>query len=265
MSSTVFVTGAAAALPPVPRPLSGGTVTDMPATPWGRPRKTAVRRVLSQDAVVTAALHVVDTEGVDALSMRRVAQELGTGAASLYAHVAGREELIALLLDRVLGAVDCPEPDPARWQEQVKDVMRQARAVLVRHGDLACLMPEVNGIPTGENVTRAAEGMLAILAAAGLPPRVCAYAVDALPLYVTAVAAEEAARARRGAADPEQTHDALLAWLTTYYSSLPKDRFPLITGMVDDLVRAEGDERFEFGLDLLVSGLAKHAPAAPVT
>jgi AcrR family transcriptional regulator len=232
-------------------------VTEIPAPPWGPTRKSAPRRSLSQDAVITAALHIIDTEGIDAMSMRRVAQELGTGAASLYAHVAGRDELIALVLDRVRADIRCPAPDPEHWQEQLKDVMRQARAVLAAHGDLARLSLEI-GIPTGENAMRTAEGVLAILASGGLPPQVCAYAVDSVSLYVTAAAAEEAARAVGAAAFDK---DAFTAQARAYFASLPREQFPLITGMVDELTRDAGDERFEFGLGLLVSGLSQLAAA----
>jgi AcrR family transcriptional regulator len=190
------------------------------------------------------------------MSMRRVAQELGTGAASLYAHVTGREELISLVLDRVGQDVHCPPPDPERWQEQLKDVLRQARAVLAAHGDLARLSLETSP-PTGENAMRTAEGVLAILLAGGLPVQVCAYAVDAVSLFVTATAAEEAARNTRSGAAPK---DAFFDQVREYYRGLPQDRFPVITSMVDELMRDAGDERFEFGLDLLVAGLARHAP-----
>ncbi|MFJ2634941.1 TetR/AcrR family transcriptional regulator [Streptomyces sp. NPDC087422] len=236
-------------------------MTEIPAPPWGPTRKRAPRRVLSQDGIIAAALRIVDTEGIDAMSMRRVAQELGTGAASLYAHVAGRDELIALVLDRVRAEIHCPVPDPERWQEQVKDVMRQARAALAAHGDLARLSIEI-GVPTGENAMRTAEGVLAILAAGRLPVQVCAYGVDALALYVTAAAAEEAALAFSTGVTTAGKDD-FLAQVRDYYKSLPSGQFPVITGMVDELMRDVGDERFEFGLDLLVSGLARHAaPAA---
>jgi AcrR family transcriptional regulator len=210
--------------------------------------------------IVTAALHVIDTEGVDAMSMRRVAQELGTGPASLYAHVSGREELVTLVLDRALAEVVCPPPDPARWQEQIKEVLRHARRALVSHGDLARLLPEV-GMPTGESLTVTAEGMLAVLAAAGLPKQACAYAVDALSLYVTGIASEEAARAHAGAAG--QDGETQAARLDGYFAALPPDRFPMLTGMAAELTRDVGDERFEFGLDLMVTGLAALIPAEP--
>lgn len=233
-------------------------MSEMPVPPWGRPRKSAPRRTFTQEAVITAALQVIDTEGVDALSMRRVAQELGTGAASLYAHVSGREELIGLVLNRVLAEVICPEPDAGRWQEQIKDILRHARRVLIAHNDLARLLPEI-GVPTGESASVAAEGMLTILTAAGLPAQACAYALDALVLYVTAIVAEEAARAGH-AKDPGQARENLHTWLHSYYAALPPDRFPVLTGMTEEMTRDVGDERFEFGLDLMVKGLATHAP-----
>lgn len=230
----------------------------VPVPPWERARRPAPRRVFSRDVIVTAALHVVDTEGVDALSMRRVAQELGTGPASLYAHVSGREELVNLVLDRALAEVTCPEPDPARWREQIKEVLRHARRALVSHGDLARLLPEV-GIPSGESITVTAEGMLAILACAGMPKQVCAYAVDTLSLYVSGIAAEEAARVRHAA--DGHAGDLIATRLETYFAALPPDRFPMLTGMIAELTRDVGDERFEFGLDLLITGLAAHVPA----
>lgn len=229
----------------------------VPVPPWERPRRAAPRRVFTREAIVTAALHIIDTEGVDAMTMRRIAQELGTGPASLYAHVSGREELIALVLDRALSEVGCPEPDPRRWQEQIKEVLRHSRRVLVSHGDLARLLPEI-GVPIGESITVTAEGVLAILAAAGLPKQVCAYALDALSLYVTGVAAEEATRAHQAGANSKET---VLMRVHSYYAALPPERFPMLTGMMPEMTRDVGDERFEFGLDLLLTGLAALAPA----
>lgn len=230
-----------------------------PVPPWERPRRAAPRRVFTREAIVTAALHIIDTEGVDAMTMRRIAQELGTGPASLYAHVSGREDLIHLVLDRALTEVRCPPPDPQRWQEQIKDVLRLVRRVLVSHGDLARLLPEI-GFPTGESVTVTSEAILAILASAGLPKQACAYGVDALSLYVSGIAAEEAVRARSADAG-RPADEALAGRADRYIAALPPDRFPMLTGMAAELTRDVGDERFEFGLDLLLTGLAALAPA----
>jgi AcrR family transcriptional regulator len=234
-------------------------VSSVPVPPWRPERRKAPRRSLSREAIVTAALHVVGTEGLDALSMRRVAQELDTGAASLYAHVANKEELLELLLDRIQADVTRPEPDPERWQEQIKDMARQGRRILVAHRDLSRAAIG-QGIPFGPNALLNAEAMLGILKAGGLPDQVCAYGVDALALFITATAVEESLRAQ-GADGAEVTLAEQIARVREYFVSLPPASFPHITGMVDALMRDEGDERFEFGLDLLVSGLARHATA----
>ena len=94
----------------------------IPEPPWqAAPRQRPARAPLSREAIVDAALRVLDREGAAGLSMRRVADELGTGPASLYWHVANKDALIDLIVDRVAGEVPLPEPDPDRWQEQLRD------------------------------------------------------------------------------------------------------------------------------------------------
>src|SRR5689334_4092199 len=91
--------------------------SELPSVPRLPTRSSGAKRVprqraLSRDAIADAALRIVDTEGLDALTMRAVGQALGTGAASLYAHVASKDELLELVIERVIGEVpDLPEPD----------------------------------------------------------------------------------------------------------------------------------------------------------
>ena len=80
---------------------------------------------------MAAAIEVLDEAGVVGLSMRRVADQLGTGAASLYAHVSGKDELLELVFDELVGQVPLPEPDPTIWREQVRQMLRDLRAVLI--------------------------------------------------------------------------------------------------------------------------------------
>src|ERR687890_1854756 len=94
----------------------------IPEPPWkAAPRRRPARPPLSQEAIVDAALQVVDREGSSGLSMRRVAEELGTGPASLYWHVPSKDALIDLVIDQVAAEVPIPEPDPEHWQEQLRD------------------------------------------------------------------------------------------------------------------------------------------------
>jgi AcrR family transcriptional regulator len=205
---------------------------------------------------VEAAFAIVDAEGLDGLSMRRLAQRLGTGAASLYAHVSGRPELLQLLLDRVAAEVRVPDPEPARWQDQVREVGHALRDALLPHRDLAGAA--LANIPTGDNTMVFTERLLAILRAGGVPDRLAAMFIDKLPQLVVVDVYEGSLFGQRVAREPEY-----FAQLMAYWQALPPERFPNFAAIVGDISPMEeadgadeGEARFSFGLDLLVLGLA---------
>jgi AcrR family transcriptional regulator len=234
---------------------------ELPHPPWSSLRgKPPARTPLSREAIADAALAIVDAEGLDGLSMRRLAEELGTGPASLYAHVSGKSELLQLLIDRVAaGDVEAPPPDPERWQQQLKDFARRMRDALAAHRDLAGA--SLANIPTGPNVMRRIDGLLGILRASGLPDQVIAYAADLLPQYVTVDAYEGSLFAQRMEREPQYFEE-----LTQYFAALPAERFPNVAALVPELMRGgEGDERFEFGLEVIVRGLAAMADPPATT
>jgi AcrR family transcriptional regulator len=215
----------------------------VPEPPWWRQREEAQRRPLTRDAIVEAALVVLEREGMNGLSMRKVAEELGTGAASLYWHVRDKEELLSLLLDRIVGEAEVPEPDPEHWQERVKELLRSARRLLSERRDAAQI--SLGRIPAGPNSLPVMERNLAVAAASGLPPRVIALATDMFALYVGAFAYEESLRVPSASAEQ----------LAEYFRSLPPERFPNIVALAEDLTAGDQDERFEFAIELLVRGL----------
>jgi len=209
------------------------------------------RRTLSPDAIVEAALAVLDEGGVDSLNMRAVADRLGTGPSSLYAHFAGKDELLAAMLDRVAGDLPIAAVGNGPWQEQLKNAIRGIRTGLAAHRDLA--RASLGNIPTGPNALRWVDGLLGVLRDAGLPDHVIAYAVDILPLYATATAYEGSLYAAQGLPDSGAQY---IAELRQYFQALPADRFPHIVALAVPLTsEAEPDARFEFGLDALVRGI----------
>ena len=236
---------ASAELPPVPR---------LPSRRPAASRRGPRERTLSREAIATAALAVVDAEGLDAMTMRRVAEELGTGAASLYAHVAGKEELVELVIDRVIGEVEIPETVSAQqpWQEEVKMAMRAIRAVFAGHRDLA--RASFARIPMGENALRGSEWMIATMRRGGVPDQVVAYAVDLLSAYVMAIAYEDGLFAAEHTTPADI--EAFVAEMRGFMAALPAERFPNIVALAGPLTAGTGDERFEFGLEVLVRGLA---------
>jgi AcrR family transcriptional regulator len=226
----------------------------VPEPPWRKPaRRSPPRQPLSREAIVEAALRVLDAEGVDALTMRRVASELGTGAGALYWHVASKEELLVLLIDQVAGELELPEPDPARWQEQLKEAGRGMRALMKRHRDVARI--SLGRIPLGPNTIRVAEWQLGLMRAAGVPDRTAALTGDLFALYVGAFAYEESLGLQSPDGKQRSPHE-IVAMIGEYFASLPADRFPNIAALSDELVAGDPDERFEFGMDVLIRGLA---------
>lgn len=228
---------------------------EAPQPPWRtRPRPRAAGPPLSQRQIVTVALELVDRSGVDAVNMRTIAQALRTGPASIYRHVATKEELLELTLDRVLAEVRVPEPDADDWRGPLRDLAYEIHTVLLAHGDIARVA--MLGRPVGGHAVRVAEGLLAILRTAGFDAEVCAWAMDRLSLYVTADAATR--DAHRHAGSPDSTD--MWEQVATYYRSLPAHRFPHTTALLDTLFTGDADERFARGLDLFLDGLAARAP-----
>src|SRR5215212_6036488 len=145
----------------------------IPEPPWRRRRvepARAERQPLTREAIVEAALALLERDGITGLSMRKLAQELGTGAASLYWHVGDKEELLSLLLDRIVGEAELPEPDPDNWQGTVKELARAARRHLSQRRDAAQL--SLGRVPAGPHSLPILERNLAVLAASKLPPHV---------------------------------------------------------------------------------------------
>jgi AcrR family transcriptional regulator len=215
---------------------------------WTSEQRRSARSALSREAIVEAALRVLDRHGLDGLSMRRVAAELDTGAASLYWHVANKDQLLNVLLDRVIGQIPLPEPDPERWRYQIRQFARDGRAAFGRHRDLA--RASMGRIPIGPNLLRAVEWQLTLLTAAGIPARPAAWFGDLFALYVTAHAFE---------ATVAQDADEEAAAMTDYLSALPPERFPHLMAAAGELMSGDADQRFEFGLDLLIEGLTATA------
>lgn len=227
-----------------------------PEPPWWTPPKEAApRRTLSRGAIVDAALAVLREGGMDAVSMRRVASELGTGPGSLYAHVANKDELLELLYDAIIGEVPLPDPDPARWREQVTRLWIDSRDALARGGDIARFT--LGRVPIGPNALRIAESVMTLLRLGGVPDQAVAWAVDVVGMYVTASAVEDAVTAElsRAGRDPQEYYDKI----HRYFAGLPADRFPTIAALVPQMMSGDGDERFRFGLELMIGGLAAQA------
>lgn len=216
-----------------------------------RPAKPA----LSEDAILGVAMRILRDEGLDAVTMRRLAAELDTGPASLYVYVSGREALRAAMLERVAGEIPVTAPDPKRWREQLHALMNGMVAAFNAHPGIATVA--LANPPTGERTLLVAENLIGLLRAGGIRDQDAAWAADILPLIGTASAIEADVYRARG--DEAETEEELVARLSSAFASLPPERFPNITAIAPLMVSGDGDQRFRFAIDVVLDGLVARA------
>jgi AcrR family transcriptional regulator len=229
----------------------------VPPPPWARaPQRSQGRRrePLTQERIVEAALGVLDADGLDLLSMRHVARTLNTTAAALYWHVGSKDGLLDLLFDRVIGEQPVPDPDPERWEEQVKEVARTMRATILGHRDVVRL--SIGRIPMGPHALRYADHVLAILRGGGIDDGLAVAAHQLLISIVIGFAIDETGEGGHPPAD-EVPPEAAAATASDYLGALPGDRFPHLVALAGHYGDSDADARFELLLDIFVDGLAR--------
>ncbi|MCP2257149.1 transcriptional regulator, TetR family [Streptoalloteichus tenebrarius] len=209
------------------------------------------KKPITVDAIISTALGIVEREGYEALTMRRLATELETGPSSLYAHVVNKEDLDELLIGRLCAEINLPEPNAAIWRQQITSVCAQLRDQYLRYPGIS--QAAFAAAPTNLDTLRVGEGMLAILLAGGIDPQAAAWAIDSLLLYVNAYSLEVSLVNRRlSRADDDWvvSRDELLR----RFAALP-DTFPQTKRHAAQLTAGTVHDRFEFTIGLMLDGL----------
>lgn len=200
---------------------------------------------LDRPQVVQAALALLDEVGLDGLTMRRLADRLGIKAASLYWHVRDKDDLLQLLADAICAPMQSPDP-ALPWRERLAAAGRDYRRMLLAHRDAGRVLAS-SGAPSGPNRLRLVESVLRTLLDAGFSPRDAAYAAFVLNDYGALFVMEE----QQFAEAAQQDSEAGQRWV----SMLPPDAYPSIRAVAPYLVDGNTDQRFEFGLHILLDGL----------
>ncbi|MEU4083317.1 TetR/AcrR family transcriptional regulator [Streptomyces aureus] len=247
---------------------AAGTPETPPPSPWererpARARVTPAREPLSRERIVEAAFVVLDRSGLDKLSMRQVASELDVAVSALYAYVRSKDDLLELMYTRQFASFTLPEPDPERWQEQVRDYARSWRRILLSHRDMARI--SMAHVPFTAELLPYVEALLAIFRTAGLPDRIAAEAGDLISTYIDGFVLEEGMWQDRAA---EQAGGTLARpdWremadeMQNYFASLPEGDFPHLRALSGSMVTESSDERFDIGLEIILRGLASYLP-----
>ncbi|MFD9336176.1 TetR/AcrR family transcriptional regulator C-terminal domain-containing protein [Streptomyces sp. NPDC060028] len=245
------------------RPVRAARTPAPAAARPGRPSDaSSVQAALTLGRIVGAAVTVADAEGLAALSMRRVAAELGVATMSLYRHVADKDDLLTRMMDGVMAGHPLPADPPEGWREAIELAARQLWDLFRRHPWLAPALsvtrPQliISALPYSE-------WMLATLHAHGLDLRSAFTAHLTLLNYARGIAvnleAEREAEAHSGL-DSEE-------WMATQESALlatlGNGRFPALSRLATAGYDLDLDELFEFGLQRLLDGLASLLDETP--
>lgn len=201
-------------------------------------------------SIVAGALELIDRDGLGALSMRNLASELRTGTTTLYRYVSGKDEVLALVADAVLGEVQIQRPvADMGWRELLEELARSMRVVLASHPSVASLF--ATAVPVGPNSLRARERTLTLLRERGFDAMLAADIYTALAHQVLAsVLQEPMVDFRTGGLGASNSLS-----LRDFYRSLPAEQYPALVSLADELTSRTAEQEFEFGLGCLLDGV----------
>jgi AcrR family transcriptional regulator len=217
-------------------------------------RERPAKPALTREGIVATALEVMRAEGLDRVTMRRLATELDTGAASLYVYVRNIAELRAYILDDLLAGLDLsPVTAEGDWRERLIAVLWSYTVVLAEHPGLA--QSALVTRPSGPGYLHLVDGLLALLSAE-VPAGRAAWAVDLLLHFATSTATEQGTRSRAaGAREEEEQAIAAIA-------SASADTYPHIAALGLELVSGAGPDRLTWGFHVLINGILQTARSA---
>jgi AcrR family transcriptional regulator len=223
---------------------------------WARPepRGRGPAAALSRDQIADTALAIADAEGIDAVSIRRLARELRSGAMSLYHYFDSRDELLELMADRIAAEMVVPGELPGDWREALKAIATHSRGAFARHPWLHTALHERMRVTPNlmRHIEQSAQAVQP-LAEAGFDPQLLAMIVAAVDDYTVgytiregiSIGAEERARGIE-----EAFQDPHLQYL------LVSGEFPLLSRFVTEGGALPEGDRFDDGLEWLLAGFA---------
>lgn len=211
---------------------------------------------LSRDRILAAAVKVADIEGLDAITMRRLGQELGVEAMSLYKHIENKDAILDGMVDLVLTNVYQPEPG-GRWQTELRAYAGSARTAFGAHPWAIGLM-NAREKPSQEYLARL-DRCIGVLREGGFSLEAAAHALSFLDSYIYGSAVQEASL-------PFDSPEGLAEVTENILEQMPIDELPYLAEMGAAFVLDTGYDQaaeFEFGLELVLDTLDGLADARP--
>lgn len=224
------------------------------ASPKDDPTPKRIR--VTRARVIQAALRIMDDEGLEAVTMRRIGRELGVEAMSLYNHVRDKEDILDGVSELVMSEFELP-PSTGDWQRDGKNAAREWRRLLRTHPNVMALMAERRKPLANPESLRPMDTAIGILRSSGLDVRDAAQAFNAFGSYIMGFVMMEQGMmfGHQADEDHQRMHDEVARMLGSEFPHLV-EAFPVIH-------ECSTDEQFEFGLDLMMRGLeSRIAPPA---
>ena len=219
-----------------------------PEPPGVGGRPSGARAGLSRERILEAAVDLVDAEGLDALSMRRLGKELGVEAMSLYNHVPNKAALLDGLVDLIIAQVPI-EPRQTEWTEQIRMMARAYRKVAVTHPNVVPLlaMRPFTGFKELEPIDYA----FGCLREAGFSDADALHAFRVLAAFATGYLLSETGGSFGTGSIIDGNH-------TIDPDDFGIADYPHLQAMIPHMIDTDLDAEFEFGLDAMIEGLKKH-------
>jgi AcrR family transcriptional regulator len=214
--------------------------------------ETARREPLTRERVVATARHIMDREGVQSVTMRRVGRELGVEAMSLYNHVRDKEDLLDAITASVMGEFMW-EGTSDDWVEEGRRAAREWRRLLKSHPNVMQVLVERKHPMSSPEMIRPAEIALGILRRAGLSERDTVNAFQAIGGYIFGVVMMEVGNVAPGRPGEGEIVDLA--------HQIPPE-FPCFAQLLPWFIQCDMDVTFELGLDLLLEGIRAKAAAS---
>ncbi|MEV7613848.1 TetR/AcrR family transcriptional regulator C-terminal domain-containing protein [Streptomyces sp. NPDC089799] len=243
--------------------MAAGQKTQPVPSVWARrAAREAEQPGLSQDAIVREAIAMLDAEGIEALSMRKLAARLNAGATSLYRHVATKDELMELAVDEVFAEVVVTPAGPGGWRPAATAAAGSFRATALRHPWLSSVLGQAGLAYLGPNLMDFSNRLGSLFIEAGFPSPT--RAIDALCGYVIGMATSEAAWLTTVAKSGESEAEFVARLMPTARQAAEghehlTDAYAEAATDVFDPVAARED-KFTYGLEAMLDGLALRIP-----
>jgi AcrR family transcriptional regulator len=228
---------------------------------WARQQREPDQPALSRAAIVREAIVMLDADGIEALSMRKLGARLNAGATSLYRHVATKDELMELATDEVFGEITVPSADRPGWRAAVVAAAGSFRATALRHPWLASVLGQAGLAYLGPNLMSCTDRLATLFTVAGFPEP--SRAIDTLLSYVIGMSTTEAAWLTTVARSGETERDFIARLMPAARQAAAEyDNLPGGPGAGLDPARIR-DDKFGYGLAVVLDGLATRiTPAA---